>query len=102
MKTTARDFVPNGTRKIRAGRPDGIGMPSKGNRNSVRCDREWTPGLLSSVANPAGGKPIVGFRPAEKSAETLRNERVERKVAAARPCPGCGMKVYVPRTCFCW
>ena len=35
MATVARDFVSNGARKVRAGRPDGVGLPSKGNARST-------------------------------------------------------------------
>ncbi len=96
------DYVPNGTRKIRANGERPVGGFTRGNRNSTYLGRDLTRGLAAKVGNPVGAPDPVFFRPKPKSAETVLRERVERRIERAKPCPGCGMKCDVPRTCFCW
>lgn len=96
-------ILSNGQRKYSAS--GGIPRPgsfTRGNANSMRLGREWTSGLLATVGNPAGAPDPKFFRPAEKSAATKRAERVEKLTLKGAPCPGCGMRTSVPKTCFCW
>lgn len=77
-KALPRDFVPNGTRKIRAGRPDGVGLLTKGNVGSGYLGRTITPGLLAKVGttkteNLPEGEPTI--YDVDKGAE----------------CPACGL-----------
>jgi hypothetical protein len=97
------NVLPNGRRKFSAtgGRPQ-VGLLTKGNANSTSLAREWTSGLGATIGNPANPQAPQFFRPKEKTAAALRAERVERRVERAKPCPGCGMKCDIPKTCFCW
>lgn len=90
----------NAARDYRVTPPKG-GTFTPGNRRSTYLGRTDGEIFGRSIANPANPQEQRIFRKA-KTAATKRAERVERKTAGAKPCVGCGMKVYVPRTCFCW
>lgn len=64
MKTTALDFVPNATRKIRAGRPEAGGIP-KGNANStfagqinLKDQTRHFPFVVFGVEHPYKPEPV--------------------------------------------
>lgn len=78
-KALPRDFVPNGTRKIRAGRPDGVGLLTKGNANSGYLGRTITPGLLAKV----------GTTKTENLSED--GEPTIYDVEKSAACPACGL-----------
>lgn len=66
---------------------------TRGNRNSTYLGREWTPGLLAKVGNPAN--------PPTAPAYMRRSSVVEPR--HGRVCPGCGIEAPLSGRCNqCW
>ena len=69
--------------------PRSSGGITRGNRNSTYLGREWTPGLLAKVGNPAA------------PAYVRRSSVVEPR--HGRVCPGCGIEAPLSGRCNqCW
>ena len=102
MSRVARDYVSPNMREYRGNGEQKVGSFTRGNARSSYLGRENTRGLLAKVGNPANPSKPQFFAPRPKSAETRRNEAIEARTMAGKPCPGCGMRTSVPKTCFCW